>query len=104
MTLKSDFTSVLYSNKYSRVKVYLPEYPLYPARSDTYNNSTQEAAIDPKHISQQKTDLDTELNTNEQDVGGNDTHSISTLVIPGSALDDEQEAIGTEEEDATISV
>jgi len=75
------------------------EYPLYPDSEDIYNKYKKEENMDPEDISKAKksgrvvkevSDIDEEFNEN---VSGSD------LDIPGSELDDDQEMIGSEDEE-----
>ncbi|RPH29215.1 MAG: hypothetical protein EHM93_17605 [Bacteroidales bacterium] len=59
-------------------------YPLYPDEEDIYKKYQEEKEVDPENISKNK---------NSDDLFGND------LDIPGSELDDEQESIGSEDEE-----
>ena len=77
----------------------LQEYTLYPESEDIYNKYKEEEELDPEDISKIKktslddndaSDIDMELN---EDVPGSD------LDIPGSELDDEQEMLGSEDEE-----
>ncbi len=77
----------------------LREYPLYPDSEDIYNKYKEEKNLDPEDTSKIKTsakndvfmsDVEKELNC---DVTGSD------LDIPGSELDDDQEQIGSEDEE-----
>ncbi|MES2520051.1 MAG: hypothetical protein V4585_18180 [Bacteroidota bacterium] len=74
-------------------------YPLYPASEDIYNKFHEEADIDPEDISQKKfaaeEDEIGEWNEKDfdEDVSGDD------LDVPGSELDDDQEAVGSEDEE-----
>lgn len=76
-------------------KVY-PAYPTYPESEDIYNHDKEETEIDPEDISKTKTPNDdgkyNEKNF-KQDKSGSD------LDIPGAELDDEQEEIGSEDEE-----
>ena len=79
----------LTENKYPLVrqegddkKVILPGYPTYPASEDLYAQSKEEEEIDPEVISKDK----------DEDSGDN-------LDVPGSELDDNQEEIGSEDEE-----
>jgi len=63
-------------------KIILPGYPTYPASDDLYAQSKEEKEIDPEVISKDK----------EEDSGDN-------LDVPGSELDDNQEEIGSEDEE-----
>jgi hypothetical protein len=79
----------LTENKYPLVrqegddkKVILPGYPTYPASEDLYAQSKEEEEIDPEVISKNK-----------------DDESGDNLDVPGSELDDNQEEIGSEDEE-----
>jgi len=79
----------LTENKYPLVrqegddkKVILPGYPTYPASEDLYAQSKEEEEIDPEVISKDK-----------------DDNSGDNLDVPGSELDDNQEEIGSEDEE-----
>jgi len=63
-------------------KIILPGYPTYPASDDLYVQSKEEKEIDPEVISKDK----------DEDSGDN-------LDVPGSELDDNQEEIGSEDEE-----
>jgi hypothetical protein len=66
----------------------LSGYPSYKANEDIYNKYQQEKDINPEDISKNKKD-----NNNKEISLGND------LDVPGSELDDKQEAIGSEDEE-----
>jgi hypothetical protein len=77
----------------------LQGYPLYPASEDIYNQFKEENDIDPEDITRDK-------DSNERDEAGADNEvdfdgdmSGGDLDIPGSELDDEQEDIGSEDEE-----
>jgi hypothetical protein len=76
-----------------------PGYPLYPANEDIFSKSREEKDIDPEDSSKAKepSDIHTIGKNNEKafsdDVSGND------LDVPGSELDDDQERIGSEDEE-----
>ena len=63
-------------------KIILPGYPTYPASDDLYAQSKEEKEIDPEVISKNK-----------------DDESVDNLDVPGSELDDNQEEIGSEDEE-----
>ena len=69
----------------------------YPANEDIYNQEEKLEDIDPEGISGERTVIQNDNNDNEwkqnSDKLGND------LDIPGSELDDEQEGIGSEDEE-----
>jgi hypothetical protein len=74
-------------------------YPVYPVNEDIYGNDLIEDDINPEDISKNK-----ESNRNDKTGKGNekdftDVESGSDLDIPGSELDDEQEIIGSEDEE-----
>ena len=76
-----------------------PGYPHYPSNEDIYNNDYKEAEISPEDISKMKERI--RINPIEkrnekdfkEDVSGDD------LDVPGSELDDNQEKIGSEDEE-----
>ena len=72
------------------------EYPLYPDDEDIYNKSKEEDEIDPEDISKIKK---TEVDSSESEEDFEDNESGNELDIPGSELDDEQEMIGSEDEE-----
>lgn len=76
-------------------KVY-PANVNYPASEDIYNAGKEEADIDPEDISKTKT---TEDYGKFNEKAFNQDKSGSDLDIPGSELDDEQENIGSEDEE-----
>jgi len=74
-------------------------YPLYPKSEDIYNNDQDDSDIDPENISKSK-----ELNGGEDVLSIDEEDDISDesnsdLDVPGSELDDDQEAIGSEDEE-----
>lgn len=74
-------------------------YPKYPESEDIYNKFDKEFDIDPEDISKNKpnetTDEDPEWNEMDFDL----EHPGDDLDVPGSDLDDEQEDIGSEDEE-----
>ena len=74
-----------------------PDYQIYPPSEDIYNNAKEETEIDPETISKTKMSSANDSKRNmkdfREDKSGND------LDIPGSELDDEQENIGSEDEE-----
>ena len=80
-------------------KTGLPGYPLYPAGEDIFSMSKEEGNINPEDISKTK-----ELNENDKAGKNNEKDFVedqsgSDLDVPGSELDDEQEKIGSEDEE-----
>jgi hypothetical protein len=83
----------------SRSELPLPGYPLYHANEDIYSQFKKEGAIDPEDPSKLKdlTELEENESRNEKDF--DEDKSGSDLDVPGSELDDEQEKIGSEDEE-----
>ena len=77
----------------------LPGYPLYPAKDDIYTKYQKEKNLDPEDISKIKEShvKDKAVTWNEKDF--TDDESGSDLDVPGSELDDNQEDIGSEDEE-----
>ena len=63
-------------------KIILPGYPTYPDDEDIYNQEKEEKEIDPEETTRLKGAI-----------------SDDELYIPGSELDDDQEEIGSEDEE-----
>ena len=74
-------------------------YPKYPENDDIYNKFDKEFDINPEDISKKKpveiVDEDPEWNERDFDL----EHPGDDLDVPGSDLDDEQEDIGSEDEE-----
>jgi hypothetical protein len=74
-------------------------YPKYPESEDIYKKFDKEFDIDPENISKKKEIIKIDKNPTwneknfKQDKSGND------LDVPGSELDDDQENIGSEDEE-----
>lgn len=80
-------------------KLGLPGYPLYPIGEDIFSKSKEEGNINPEDISKTKelSENDKAGKNNEKDFVEN--QSGGDLDVPGSELDDEQENIGSEDEE-----
>lgn len=78
-------------------KFAFPGYPLYPPAEDIYRQFKKEEEVDPEDISQLKTPNETEGTRNEKDFS--EDPMGSDLDVPGSELDDQQEAVGSEDEE-----
>lgn len=77
----------------------LQEYPLYPESDDIYNKFKKEKNIDPEDISRTKNSgiiVNVPSDFKKDPFG---EASGWNLDIPGSELDDEQENIGSEDEE-----
>lgn len=72
-------------------------YPIYPASEDIYRHDKEEKDLDPERISEIKASNEKSVKKNaksfEDDKYGDD------LDVPGSELDDQQESIGSEDEE-----
>jgi len=75
----------------------LQGYSTYPASEDIYSKYQEKKDVNPEDISKTKEPNDNDGTNNEKDF--NDDVSGSDLDIPGSELDDEQENIGSEDEE-----
>ncbi len=74
-----------------------PGYPLYPASEDIYNKATKEGDLDPEDLTRRKSENERIGEWNEKDF--DDDISGGDLDIPGAELDDDLEAIGSEDEE-----
>jgi hypothetical protein len=75
----------------------LSGYPEYPDKEDIYNKYREEKDINPEDISKTKEPNYNDLKSNEKDF--DDIVNGSDLDIPGAELDDDQENIGSEDEE-----
>ncbi|EIA08519.1 hypothetical protein HJ01_02241 [Flavobacterium frigoris PS1] len=77
----------------------VPDSLLYPPSEDIYSKFHKESDINPADISKKK--IPVEVNTDNQlnEKNFKDDMSGGDLDIPGSELDDAQEAIGSEDEE-----
>jgi hypothetical protein len=99
MKSKDDTTKPINGNQENKDHANLPGYPIYPAGADIYNQSKEEKNIDPEDVSKTKSsnEKSEEGQNNEKDF--KDDVSGGDLDIPGSELDDQQEKIGSEDEE-----
>ena len=74
-------------------------YPTYPVNEDIYNKFNKEFDIDPENISKKKEIIKIEKHPIWNEKNFNQDKSGSDLDVPGSELDDEQENIGSEDEE-----
>ena len=73
-------------------------YPLYPEGEDIYDNYEQKTEINPSDISKTKT-LNSTNAVRQKALDKKHKLSGKDLDVPGSDLDDAQEAIGNEDEE-----
>ena len=74
-------------------------YPTYPEDEDIYNKFNKEFDIDPENISKNKEVIKIEKHSVWNKKNFNQDKSGGDLDIPSSELDDEQERIGSEDEE-----
>lgn len=74
-------------------------YPASPTGDDIYNKYREEKDINPEDISELKdlNEVDTSDPNNEKNF--RDDQSGDDLDVPGSELDDEEESVGSEDEE-----
>jgi hypothetical protein len=74
-----------------------PGYPPYPPSEDIYNHAKKEMGLNPEDPSKSKTPNEGRGHFNEKDF--QDDMSGGDLDVPGSELDDQQESVGSEDEE-----
>ena len=74
-------------------------YPLYPVSEDIYNRNKEEENLDPEDLSKQKQPNQNEESAPENEKDFDEDESGDDLDVPGAELDDQQEAIGSEDEE-----
>lgn len=84
--------------KKSENKDKYPGYPQYPANEDIYSQGKEESDIDPENPAKLKDEVDPDIDTNNEKSFADD-RSGDDLDVPGSELDDAQEATGNEDEE-----
>jgi hypothetical protein len=72
-------------------------YPLYPPSQDIFSQGKEEKDLNPEDISKRKAPNEKEGARNEKDF--QDDKSGDDLDVPGSELDDQQESVGSEDEE-----
>lgn len=70
---------------------------IYPDEEDIYQQFTKEADLNPENTSKNKTAVDQAPRMNEKSF--ENARSGSDLDVPGSELDDQQESVGSEDEE-----
>lgn len=71
----------------------------YPATDDIYNQLKKEPDIDPENTSKKKEVIKIDATPTWNEKNFKQDHSGGDLDIPGSELDDEQEDLGSEDEE-----
>ena len=72
-------------------------YPLYPPSEDIYKQGKKEMELNPNDLSKKKTPNEAPGSRNEKDF--DESMSGDDLDVPGSELDDQQESVGSEDEE-----
>jgi len=75
----------------------LEGYPLYPTSEDIYSQEKEEQDLNPEDISKKKAPNEKIGSMNEKDF--EEDMSGDDLDVPGSELDDQQESVGSEDEE-----
>ena len=83
-------------NNDKKEKNSLPGYPVNPDNEDIYRNFEEEEEINPEDTSKTK---EPNSNNKSRRKSLDDLQSEKDLDIPGSELDDQQEDIGSEDEE-----
>lgn len=99
MKAKTDKLNQPESQEDSAKEENLPGYPVYPEEEDIYSNYMEEREINPEEISKIKAPTPNHKVSSHNEIDFSDDFSGSDLDIPGSELDDEQEALGSEDEE-----
>jgi hypothetical protein len=74
-------------------------YPKYPENEDIYQKFDKEFDIDPENIAKNKEPVTNENKDSWSEKDFEQDHSGSDLDVPGAELDDDQETIGSEDEE-----
>ncbi len=83
--------------KQNKIKKDLPGYPDYPDSQDIYQSGVKADKVDPDDITSKKAPNMKPGEPNEKDF--KDDVSGDDLDVPGSELDDQEEAVGSEDEE-----
>jgi hypothetical protein len=78
------------------------EYPMYPEDEDIYNKFVKEKSIDPEDVTKIKESKKNDKPFSDIDEEFTNDMSGSDLDIPGSELDDDQEIVGSEDEENNL--
>jgi hypothetical protein len=98
--MKKQIDLMLMSIKIRKEKKYnIAGYPSYPANEDIYSKFREEKEINPEDITKKK-----DLNEDEKVKALHEKYILDEMCgnyldVPGSELDDEQEKIGSEDEE-----
>src|SRR3989338_1908605 len=95
--LKVKHDLIINEMKQKDTKKNFPGYPENPVSEDVYSNWKEERALDPEDLTKRKSPNEVPGTLNEKDF--QDDMSGADLDIPGSELDDQQESVGSEDEE-----
>ena len=93
----SDSNSIEEQRMVDETKNSFPVYPLYPVNDYIYNKKNKEAYLDADNVTEIKTTTSVSEKQNENDF--NEDETGEDLDVLGTELDDEQENIGSEDEE-----
>ncbi len=74
-----------------------PAYPIYPPSEDIYNRGREVTDLNPENFAEIKEPNEASQGSNERSF--EDDMDGSDLDVPGAELDDEQENVGSEDEE-----
>jgi hypothetical protein len=97
MVKKYDISHEGLNKKMDEVKLKFSGYPLYPPSEDIYNQGKKVMALNPNDLSKNKAPNEEAGSMNEKDF--DEDMSGDDLDVPGSELDDQQESVGSEDEE-----
>ncbi len=97
MTRKNKSNILPNKDSESSKRINFPGYQPYPVNEDIYNHDKEEQDIDPENITKLKSNNQKVGTRNEKDF--EEDMSGDDLDVPGSDLDDEQEIVGSEDEE-----
>jgi hypothetical protein len=80
-------------------KISTDGYPVYPEEEDIYLVGKKEDDINPDDLTRRKVKSELDKTTQLNEKGFEDDQSGDDLDIPGAELDDDQEEIGSEDEE-----
>jgi hypothetical protein len=84
-------------DKNDKEKITFSGYPLYPASEDIYSQGKKEMKLNPTDLLKNKVPNEEAGERNEKDFDAD--MSGDDLDVPGSELDDQQESVGSEDEE-----
>jgi hypothetical protein len=83
----------------SNKKEAFADFQIYPASEDIYVKGEKVPTIDPEDPTHKKSKITKETRSNHNEKDFKEDVSGSDLDVPGAELDDQQEALGSEDEE-----